>query len=131
MLSYFSIVLNDTKPRITNANGYHTSIFECILLVDYSESLLYTSGLFHFHILWYKKVNISNVNLYTKKVKCLGAWSDPRRDRNEILTAIPICWGSSYPMRSTGILFVQTGNGKSNIAASKLKVLIFQLVDKT
>jgi len=50
--------------------------------------------------------------------------SDCRRDRNEIPTDISMFLGSSYPMRSTGMLYYQTGNGKSNMAASKEEVHI-------
>jgi len=37
--------------------------------------------------------------------------------------------GSSYPMRSTGMLYDQTGSGKSNMTTSKHEVNISQLVD--
>jgi len=43
--------------------------------------------------------------------------------------AIAMFSGSSYPMRSTGMLYDQTGSGKSNMAASKQEIRIFQLVD--
>jgi len=42
-----------------------------------------------------------------------------RQDGSEILTAMSMFSGSSYPMRSTGMLYDQTGSGKFNKAASK------------
>jgi len=52
-----------------------------------------------------------------------------RQDGSELLTAISMFSGSSYPMRSTGMLYDQTGSGKSNMAASKQELHISQLVD--
>jgi len=52
-----------------------------------------------------------------------------RQDGNEILTAIFMFSGSSYPMSSTGMFYDQTGSGKSNMAASKQEVHISELVD--
>jgi len=52
-----------------------------------------------------------------------------RQDGSETLTAISMFSGSSYPMRSTGLLYDQTGSGESNIAISKQEEHISQFVD--
>jgi len=49
-----------------------------------------------------------------------------KQDGSEILTAISII--SSYSVRSTGMLYDQTGRGKYNMAASKPEVHISQLI---
>jgi len=53
----------------------------------------------------------------------------PGQDRNEISTASPMFSGSSYPTRSTVMLYDETGSGKFNMAACKQEVHISQLVD--
>jgi len=52
-----------------------------------------------------------------------------RQDGSKILTAISMFSGSSYTMRSTGMLYDDTGSGKSNMAACTQEVYISQLVD--
>jgi len=52
-----------------------------------------------------------------------------RQDGSGILTTISMFSGSSYPMRSTGMLYDQTGSEKSNMVACKQEVHISQLVD--
>jgi len=52
-----------------------------------------------------------------------------RQDGSDILTAIFLFLGSSYTIRSTGMLYNQTGSGESNMAACKQEVHISQLID--
>jgi len=52
-----------------------------------------------------------------------------RQDGSEILTAVSMFSGSSYTVRSTGMLYDQTRSGKSNVAVCKQEVHISQLVD--
>jgi len=52
-----------------------------------------------------------------------------RQDGSEILTARSMFSQSSYTMRSTEMLYDQTGSGKSNMAACEQEVHISLLVD--
>ena len=89
----------------------------------------------HFHIFWCK--NLANTLLplesVYQKVKCLRGVPPPGAQLlEEIETqfqSFPMFSGSSYPMKSAGELYDQTGGGKSKMTASKPEVPISQPVD--
>ena len=71
-----------------------------------------------------------------EKFNCLGEgsyhplWiSAPIRERKEFSLATPMFSGSCYPMKSTEMLYDQTGSGKSEMVASKPEVPISQPID--
>jgi len=49
-----------------------------------------------------------------------------RHDMNTILMAISILSKSSYPKQLSRLLYNLTGNGKSNMAAAKLSLPVFE-----
>jgi len=67
-------------------------------------------------------------SVYQKVIKCLGSgYTLQLLDKiNKFQTATPLFSGSSYPMRSTGMLYDPTGSVKSNMASSKLEIPVLE-----
>ena len=114
---------SDCQGMVTTPLYFFNAIF--FLAVVFGNAPVYLSAI-HFHIYWCKnlaKIVLPRESVY-QKVKCLG-WvvttpriSAPMKESNEISKATSMFMRSSYPMKSTGMLYDQTGSGKSKMAAS-------------